>query len=180
MLKVVIIMLALMIVFGGIVAAQDAQPTAETPQQREIYGVLQLGDRIFEPSIWLAGGQEQYDRTTANWYAQDVSGVALAEYLHFDEGFDGQMLTEFFNNDWFASAFADYDSWSQTNACTNGTTTLYEFSLLLDGVNFQVRYWIDALPPSRVLTFEIVLPNDQAALLDQYASRYKPEFFACP
>jgi hypothetical protein len=179
MRKVVFIVLALMVVLVGVVAAQDAQPTG-TPQQREIYGVLQLGDRVFEPNIWLAGGQEQFDRTTANWYAQDVSGVALAEYLHFDEGFDGQLLTEFFNNDWFASAFGDYDSWAQTNACTNGSTTLYEFSLLLNGVNYDVRYWIDALPPSRVLTFEIVLPRDQAALLDQYASRYKPDFFACP
>lgn len=176
------ILILLGVIATGIVSAQDAQPTTPfTPAiSREIVSVLALGDAVFEPNAWLAGGQEYRDRTVVSWISDEVGGIALAEYLHFDEGFNPADVNTFFNTDWFAAAFTDYDTWTQTSACTDGSATLYEFTLTLMGVNYQVRYWIEPLPPTRILTMQILFPQDQAELAATYAARYKPAFAGCP
>jgi hypothetical protein len=180
--KRIVAMLAGLMMAAGALAAQDAaQPTPFTPAAtRELVSILALGDAVFEPGTWLAGGQEYPDRTVVSWLADEFGGISLAEYLHFDEGLDTAAINDLFNTDWFAAAFTDYDTWTQTGACTNGSTTLYEFTLVLMGVNYDVRYWIEPLPPTRVLTMQVLFPQDQAALLDTYSARYRPAFSACP
>jgi|GEM_PF-3257838 hypothetical protein len=146
---------------------------------REINTVLAFGNTTFEPGVWLAGAQENFDRTVASWTYAEQGGFALAEYLHFDTGIEASTIATFFDTAWFDSAFADYDSWGQTNQCAAGQTTLYEFTLILAGVNYLVRYWVEPINASRVLASHILFPQDQQALLDAYATRYRPNLPKC-
>lgn len=173
--------------------AQDNQPTQPVvaidpptgntinTSSREIYTVLAIGDGVFEPEGWLAGAQEMPDRTIATWASESIGGTSLAEYLHFDQGYDSAtIVSEWFNNDWFTSAFSDFTSWTPQGACTTGNTTLYEFALVQNDANYVLRYWVELEPPNRVLAFQILFPEEQAALLEEYAQRYNPDLFNCP
>jgi hypothetical protein len=77
-LRLLSLILVLLSASGGVLAQQ--QTPAPTPR-RELYGVLAVGDRIFEPGTWLAGGQEYRDRTFAFWTAEEFGGISQAEML---------------------------------------------------------------------------------------------------
>ncbi len=193
MILTLIIIIAVVIIGVALSAlAQDNQATQpvvaiEPPaggtntSSREIFTALAVGDSIFEPESWLAGAQELADRTIATWASESLGGTSLAEYLHFDGGYDqAAIVAEWFNNDWFTSAFSDFSSWTPQGACATGSTTLYEFTLVQNNANYVLRYWVKLVSPNRILAFQILFPEEQAALLEQYAQRYDPALYNCP
>ncbi len=192
-LTLVIIAVVVIVGVALSVLAQENQPTqpvvaidqpagsTTNHSSREIYAVLAVGDGIFEPEGWFAGGQEMTDRTVVTWASESIGGTSLAEYLHFDQGYDSTtIVAEWFNNDWFTAAFSDFSTWTPQGACTTGSTTLYEFALVQDNLNYVLRYWVELMSPDRILAFQILFPEEQAPLLEQYAQRYNANLFDCP
>jgi len=193
---ILILVIIVVVVIIGValsVLAQDNQPTqpvvaidppsgsTTNNSAREIYTVLTFGNGVFEPENWLAGGQEMLDRTVATWASESIGGTSLAEYLHFNQGFDpATVVSEWFNNEWFTSAFSDFSTWTPQGACAAGSTTLYEFALVQSNLNYVLRYWVELMPPDRILAFQMLFPEEQSPLLEQYAQRYNANLFDCP
>jgi hypothetical protein len=50
---------------------------------------------------------------------------------------------------------------------------------VLEGAAYLVRYWAQAVPPQRVLTFQLLFPAQQRSRLDVYSARYRPGLPAC-
>lgn len=175
-LRVFSLVFVLLSAAGGVLAQQ--QTPAPTPR-RELYEVLAVGDRIFEPDIWLAGGQEYRDRTFAFWTAEEFGGISQAELLRSEAPVTPQDIPAAFNNAWFTEAFRAYESWTLTGQCSDDNATLYEFELVLEDTAYLVRYWAQAVSPQRVLTFQMLFPAQQRSRLDVYSARYRPSLPAC-
>lgn len=171
-----ILLLLLVLSAAGRAHAQQQTPPAP---RRELYFVLSLGDRIFEPELWLAGGQEYRDRTFAYWAAEELGGISQAEVLRSESPVSPEDIPAAFNDAWFAEAFRAYDSWTLTGQCSDDSATLFEFELMLQDAGYLVRYWAQAMPPQRVLTFQILFPLEQRARLETYSIRYRPSLPAC-
>lgn len=166
-------------------AAQTATPSPAAPAtgapsaQREIYIALGFGDAVFEPVEWQASASERDDRATATWVSTTYGALGHAEYLHFTGGYEPENLTAFFDDEWFAVSFKDYDDWQRNARCSFEGVTLVEFQLNMDGRDYVMRYWIQPVTPTRVLTMHLVFPVSQAALLDEYSQRYAPLAWTC-
>jgi hypothetical protein len=160
--------------------AQTATPAAPAPSLREIYIALSMGDPVFEPEVWLASAAERDDRTTATWISAQDGALGYAEYLHFDEGYEPANLSAFFDDEWFAVSFKEYDDWERAARCTVGDVLLHEFRLTKSDQPYVMRYWIQPVTPTRVLTLHMVFPDDRVALLDEYSQRYAPLAWRCP
>lgn len=147
--------------------------------EREIYIALHIGDEIFEENTWLASAQEYTDRTTAIWRADDLSAVAQAEYLHFDDGFSSDQLETYFDARWFEDVFVNYVGFRELNTCQGDGLDLHEFSMLFDGAKYTARYWIRPLSETRVLTLFLLFPTQERTSLDDYAGRLFPDLITC-
>jgi len=169
-------------------AAQSATPTSvpSTPTPalapgvlREIYLALGFGDAVFGLDEWLASAGEYDDRTTATWISTTYGALGHAEYLHFDGGYDPQHLALFFNDDWFSVSFKDYDNWQPGANCASNGMALHEFHLEKDGQQYAMRYWIQPVTPTRILTMHLVFPAARADLLDEYSHNFAPLLWTC-
>ena len=147
-------------------------------QEREIYTVLAFGDDVFEPEIWLASAQEEVDRTTATWRADESFGVAYAEYLHVDVSeFDAEA---YFNDEWFQTVFQNYDSWELVDHCNfENDTELRVFDMVYDDEPYLLNYWTWIADKDRVLAFFLVLPVDSEADFLEYSELFAPDAAFC-
>lgn len=148
-------------------------------QEREIYTVLAFGEDVFESELWLASAQEEVDRTTATWRADDMFGVAYAEYLHVDVS-EVDMET-YFDDEWFGTVFQNYDSWELADQCSFGNDTeLRVFDMIYDDEPYLLNYWTWVADEDRILAFFLVLPVDAEADLIAYSELFAPDAASCP
>jgi hypothetical protein len=178
MFKRITILLAFMGTMVFIAAAQQATPEPAPTGQHEIYTALAYGDSVFEPGIWLASAQEQSDRTTATWIADEYGAVGHVEYLHFDNGVPAD-LEGFFNNDWFTAVLQDYGNWRKLLTCHFDTVTLYLLKGSYNGKTYNIRYWTQLVNDTRVTTVFLGVPDDHADLMSRYAERLFPDAPDC-
>lgn len=160
-------------------AAQTVEPRPDDGAVREIYTVLALGDPVFSPERWMASAAETGTRTTATWTAASLGALAFAELLHFDGGYDERGLLEYFDGAWFDVTLKDYDAWERTGRCAFDGVTLNEFSLVLGGQDYRMRYWVQPITPTRVLAFHLVFPAARRQQLELYSQRYAPLAYTC-
>jgi hypothetical protein len=162
-------------IFFGLILAAHAQSTPE----REIYTVLHYGDNVFAPDVWLASATEEAARTTATWTADSLSGLAYADYLHFDDGIQPDTMSTFFNDAWFEAVFTNYQGFRQMNRCTIHDITLYEFTTLVHDQKYMMRYWIEPVSDTRILALFLVFPTKDQTSLDEYAIKLFPTAVSC-
>lgn len=175
----ILLCFALLLLAAAPLAAQTATP-GPIPEPREIYVALAFGDPVFPPADWLASAAERADRTTATWVANEYGALGHAEYLHFGGGYEAGQLDQFFDEGWFAVTLKDYDEWEQSAACTAGGMLLHEFQLVINDQPYLMRYWIQPVSPTRILTMQIVFPASQTNLLDRYSQLFAPLAWRCP
>lgn len=178
-----LIVLALLLGLALAVGAQDVEDEEELPPLREIYLALSFGDEVFEPDLWLASATEGDVRTTAVWNAGQLSALSYLDLLHFDEGYTAEGIDAFFNDNWFAAAFANYETWERTAVCyfndDDLDLTLHEFTMTTGGTEYTMRYWIDLFSETRVAAIFIVFPATSSLTLDDYAARLYPDLSTC-
>lgn len=171
-----------LIVFAlfGIVRAQEATPEAlPSAPAREIYTVLGYGDEVFEVDQWLASAEEGPNRTRATWRSDVIGGVAFADYLHYEGGVSPDQFDALFNTEWFNATLANFPVWREQTRCDLGNLRLIEYTLQIADTPYTMRYWIEWVNETRVMTFYIVVPEGFASLLDTYGARLYPDLASC-
>ncbi len=169
------LILLFLLIAAGVVFAQDEVGES----QREIYTVLDIGDPVFEPELWYVSATESASRTTATFTADSLGGLAFIDYLHFDGGFNPEDVETVFGQEWFDTTLYNYAVWRQNTFCDLGDVRLYEFSLQNADIKYGMRYWIEQISPTRVLTMFIVFPIDTEGALEDYAERLYPDAYSC-
>ncbi|MCB9450577.1 MAG: hypothetical protein H6672_04015 [Anaerolineaceae bacterium] len=177
-LKILTAVFLIVLVTGGVYAQTRNQGDGAVP--REIYTALAFGEAIFEPDIWLASASEKPDRTTAEWRADPLLGLAFLDYLHFDDGITPEDADAFFTSDWFEVTFSSYQSWEKRATCVfDNHLTLREFAFVFDDAPYTMRYWTQYINENRVSALFLLLPSDQPELMETYAERLYPAGYSC-
>ncbi len=172
-------LLILLVLLTGVLMVSQAQDTEPARPDREIYTVLAYGDGVFEPDVWLASAREQDVRTIAEWRADSIGGLAYLDYMHFDAGINADQLEATFGEAWFQASFSNYQNWRELTNCQLGNVRLHEFSLSLNNIKYTMRYWIEAVSETRVLTLFIIFPTDTPEPMDEYAQKLFPDAAVC-
>ena len=175
--RVVLVMVVLCAVFV-VVRAQD-EATDESETAREIYTALGYGDGVFEPDIWYASASEEPSHTQATWRADGIGGLAYLDYIHFDEGVAFSQLDAVFNDGWFNATLSNYRVWRENTRCDLGDLRLIEFNLQTNNIKYAMRYWIEIVNDTRVLTLFVVFPADDETDLNTYSESLFPELSSC-
>ena len=178
MLVILAVLGAVFVVVPRIGMAQDTA-TEETQPEREIYVALGYGDEVFEPDIWYASASEQPSHTQATWRADGIGGLAYLDYIHFDEGVAFSQLDAVFNDGWFNATLSNYRVWRENTRCDLGSLRLIEFSLQTNNIKYNMRYWLEVVNDTRVLTMFVVFPATDADNLDNYSNLLFPELASC-
>ncbi len=190
-ITMLLILLGLSGVFAT-TAAQDGSPALE----REIITVLRMGEGIFEPELWRASAAENLASTTATWqstFESGYGGTSFLNYLHFSTGYSLDELDSFFDEDWFAETFINWEDARKTNVCFDDDLTLHEFTLVYRDnqdnlTEYALRYWVEPVSETRVRTWHVAFPStlpdgspspEGQALLDDYAARMYPDLPGC-
>lgn len=181
MVKRIVVFIAVLSLVFVVARAQEATETPEEEAlEREIYTVLDWGDAAFEPVLWYASAEELPARTRGTWRADSLGGLAFADYLHFDEGILWTQIDDVFNEDWFdVSIGTSYEVWRENVRCDLGTTRLIEFSLQVNNIKYDMRYWIDRASAYRVMAAFLVFPADDQDNLQAYAEKLYPDLSSC-
>jgi hypothetical protein len=142
--------------------------------------VLAYGDDVFEPELWLASATESPDRTTAQWSAATLGGLAYLDYRHFEQELAPDEVAEYFDDGWFETTFSVYDSWKKVGVCYSGDNlTLHKFNLTLQNTEYAMRYWVEQVSPMRVMALFVLFPSADPTSLDDYAARLYPKLPDC-
>lgn len=176
--RLLIISVVLLLAVLGVARAQDATETATAPE-REIYTALAYGDEVFDPEIWLASAAEETTRTTATWRADSLGGLAFLGYLHFDDGYSSSDVDTVFDKTWFDNSFSNYQGFRELTTCKAEDLTMHEFSMLVNDQKYTMRYWIQQVSSTRVLTLFIIFPTVDKATLDSYSESLFPDLVSC-
>lgn len=168
-------LLLLVLLVAGIQAARSQ----ESFPRREIYTALAYGDNIFEPDLWRASAREESTKSVALWESDEHGAIGYLEYLHFEGGLSEQIIKNTFNDNWFEISFENYAAWEKVAECQFDGTTLFEFDMLNNDIEYRMRYWIRAETETRAITFFLVFPTDRMDALDEYSARFDPSGMAC-
>lgn len=169
-------LVVLIVLLAGALMVTRAQ---DTTSEREIYTVLEYGEGIFEPELWLASAAEQGIRTTAQWRADAIGALAYLDYIHYDAGITAEQIPAIFNQDWFDVTLANYQGWRETTNCQLGDVWLHEISLQESNLKYSMRYWITPVSDTRVLTLFVIFRTDDRDMLEEYAQKLFPDAAVC-
>jgi len=137
-----------------------------------------IGD-VFDGDGWGLTVTELDDRTQFTWRNDVDFGMAYLELLHFDCGYIGSDIMSYYTDDGWDTILQVYDSYEETAQCGLQGLRLFEFDLVYNGFDYQMRYWIEPVTEQRVGNFSLVFLGDDETQLDAYANLLYPELASC-
>lgn len=96
-------------------------------------------------------------------------------------GYEEPDLNREFSDENWAAIFANYESYELTNECKNNDgLRLYEFKTQNQGIEYDIKYWVENDTDTRFIVTMIVFPLESKLLLDEYSSMLFPNYSTCP
>lgn len=151
------------------------------PTQEDIDRALSFTGKFFETEDWERTYTVAEDKVTVTWYSETLISVIYLEALIFPCGYEDQDLDQFFNVDSWQVVFGNYQGYEQITECRiDSGLRLYEFIVIDQGAEYEVRYWTVNDTDTRVITLMIVLPIESPDLMDEFAYSLFPTLEFCP
>jgi hypothetical protein len=136
---------------------------------------------VFESSQWRNSYAALPFRIDVIWESPELEAVVFLEYLLFNCGYTEEDLDEYFSDENFEQIiFIDYDNLQKIAQCRLGDLRLYEYHADLFGKPYLLSQWAKSDGDTRVATFLMVFPLEDAPLMRSYAAKIFPELVTCP
>jgi hypothetical protein len=152
---------------------------SDVPVSDDIDRTLGFTGDIF--SDWQASNALDENRVSVSWTSIDLGAAAYIETLIFPCGYEDLDLDKYFNDEYWNSFFAVYQSHELLGSMcqTNDGLRLYEFSLDNQGYPYLARYWAKNDTDHRVITFMLAFPVSSSNVLDEYTQKLFPQLPNC-
>lgn len=102
-------------------------------------------------------------RTTGTWLNGDLNAVAYLDLLHYDCGLMPNAVEQYFTPENQAILLSNYDSYQLVSYCNRAEQSHYIFETSDNGVDYETRYWLQTVQPSRMIVFLFTTPVSRAA-----------------
>ncbi len=149
------------------------------PSEEDIRFLLTIGQDLFSKPEWVKSYTVEPYKVSFTRRNDTEAAIAYGEYLMYNCGYGQAELDEYFSDAGFAIIFANYDRYTQTNFCEQGSLALYEYDLVFEGSPYLARYWVKQQSDTRLLVLMLVFPNESRATLDTYATQLFPDLSSC-
>ena len=154
---------------------------SSAPAQSDIDRVLSYAEGVFDEQEWERSYTVAENRVSVTWLNNVQGAVVYLEALIFPCSYDEPDLNKYYSDENWKAIFQNYESYEMTNECrTDDGLRLYEFKTQNLGFEYGVRYWVANDTDTRVISTMIVFPLESQALLDDYSSRFFPDYSTCP
>jgi hypothetical protein len=150
------------------------------PTQADIDRALSFTGDLFNSPEWMRTDAVADGRASALWSNDLFSFVAYVESLIFPCGYEEPDLDNYYSDGTWRVIFSNYDSYEPVAVCKlDSGVRLYEFKVVTDGSDYNIKYWAQNDTDHRVLGIMIVFPADSQSLMDKYAAGLFPNFTSC-
>jgi hypothetical protein len=122
------------------------------------------------------------NETTVAVLWQDVPQGALVylEAVIFPCGYEEPDLNKYYSDENWKAVFANYESYELIDECKRDDgLRLYEFKSHNQGLDYEIRYWVENDTDTRVISTMIIFPIESKSLLDEYSSKLFPDYSTC-
>jgi len=150
------------------------------PTQTDIDRALNFTGKIFENENWTRSYTVSADRVSVLWDSPSLGALAFLEVLIFPCGYEELDLDIFFSEESWQVVFGGYESYEFISECRNDSgQRLYEFSLTLDGFEYDANYWSVNDTPTSIVTMQIIFPLEAEILFDEFSYSLFPQIPEC-
>ena len=155
--------------------------TSSEPTQRDITRTLDYAAEIFNTPEWVKSYTVAEGRVAVIWQNSPLGAVVYLETLIFPCSYEEPDLDKYFSNENWKTVFQNYESYELLDECKkNNGLRLYEFKTQSQGLEYNIKYWVENDTNTRVIVTMIVFPIESKSLLDEYSSRLFPDYPTCP
>ena len=149
------------------------------PSEEDIRFLLTIGQDLFSKPEWVKSYTVEPYKVSFTRRNDTEAAIAYGEYLMYNCGYGQAELDEYFSDAGFAIVFSNYDRYTQTDFCEQGSLALYEYDLVFEGAPYLARYWVKQQSDTRLLVLMLVFPDESRATLDTYATQLFPDLSSC-
>ncbi len=167
-------------------ATQKAQATftpvciSSEPSQADIDQARSFAGDVLDPSEWQQDYTVGDGRVSVTWQNTPQSAVIFIEALIFPCGYEEPDLNSYFTDTNWRAIFQNYDTYNLMYECkTDSGLRLYQFTVVSQGYNYNVRYWVVNDTDTRVMTVMLTFPFGSESLLDEYSIKLFPNLPNC-
>lgn len=177
-MRQLLLLVTVLVLLSGAARAQDNN-TCIPFMPEDVLKALTFAEDVFEREMWNQSFRGDTSRVSVEWQRQASGAVGYLDYLIFSCGYSDEEFEAYFGDDYWDITLSTYETWQRGEQCEQDDITLHEFKLTSDGQPYRMRYWIQTLSDTRILTFQIAFPSSEADLLNTYAERLFPDFPSC-
>jgi hypothetical protein len=151
------------------------------PTQNDINRALTYTAELFSASEWVKNLVVGEGRVSVTWQNSPLGAVVYLEVLLFPCGYEEPDLDQYFSDKNWITVFQNYENYELIDKCKrNDGLRLYEFKTQNQGIEYEIRYWVENDTDTRVIVTMIVFPLESESLLDEYSSNLFPGYSTCP
>jgi hypothetical protein len=151
------------------------------PSEEDLNRVLAFTGGRFDRGDWQRSEFLYEDKVAVSWISDSLSAVAYLEALIFPCGYEEPDLDDYFSEETWEVIFESYESYDQIADCSNAHgERLYEWEVVSNGTDYDIRYWVKNDTDYRVLAFMLVLPPEGENVMNDYAYALFPQLQSCP
>jgi hypothetical protein len=151
------------------------------PTQRDITRTLDYATEIFNAPEWVKSHAVGEGRVAVTWQNSSLGAVVYVETLIFPCSYEEPDLDKYFSDENWKTVFQNYESYELIDKCKkNNGLRLYEFKTQNQGLEYNIKYWVENDTSTRVIVTMIVFPLESKSLFDEYSSRLFPDYPTCP
>ena len=151
------------------------------PTQRDITRALDYTGDMFSAPEWVKSYTVAEGRISVTWQNSPLGAVVYLETLIFPCSYEEPDLDKYFSDENWKTVFQNYESYELLDECKkNNGLRLYEFKTQNQGLEYNIKYWVENDTNTRVIVTMIVFPVESKSLLDEYSSRLFPDYSTCP
>lgn len=151
------------------------------PTQKDIDRAFSYTGGAFNTPNWAQSYTVNEGVVTVLWQDVPQSALVYLEARIKPCGYEEPDLNREFSDETWGAIFANYENYELIDECRNNAgLRLYEFKTQNQGIEYDIKYWVENDTDTRFIATMIVFPLESKLLLDEYASMLFPGYSTCP
>jgi len=150
------------------------------PAQKDIDRALAYTGDVFSAPDWEQSYSVSGTTVAVTWQNITQGAVVYLEALIFPCSYEEPDLNNYYSDENWKALFQNYESYAPIAECKMDTgLRLYQFKTQNQGIEYEIRYWVENDSDTRVISTMIVFPIGPESPMDDYSQRLFPDLPNC-
>lgn len=141
--------------------------------------MLALVEGVFEAPTWTMQSYSSEMSSRVVFQTEAFDKLADVQFVHYDCGDSEGQLDFLTAPAQLDQLLTSYNSYTYITTCGVGDIRLVEMSATFGDKDYAMRYWVEQISPTRLLSLNLVFEEGEEAEQEQYAQDLFPELPNC-